>query len=315
MKARFSIVKRGKLWVGLAILLFIGSRLLFLFNARYSEEFTGWINLWINSVLDIDKEKVNLEQYLIDQWHQDVQTLLEIEWETTVIKIYTKVDTDEKVAELSTEIKQYFLDNQIISSTDDILQQTITWPSVGSYMQKSALRALVVWIIFIVIYMLFSFWGIRNYLSASTLWLVTVLTMIFDVSIPIGAYGLWMSINSTIQIDTIFFIALLTTLWYSINDTIIVFDRIRENIKNKWISKESDYEDIFENSIWQTMKRSIGTSFSTLLVVISMFIFGTGIIKKFSLVIWVGIIAWTLSSIFIAAPLTYMLISKSKKKK
>ena len=94
---------------------------------------------------------------------------MEVEDGVTIVKIHTKVDTDEKVAELSKEIKQYLLDNDVISSTDQIIQQTITGPSVGSYMQKAALRALIVGLIFIVIYMLFSFSAVRNYISPAIL--------------------------------------------------------------------------------------------------------------------------------------------------
>jgi SecD/SecF fusion protein len=142
-----------------------------------------------------------------------------------------------------------------------------------------------------------------------------VATMFFDISIPSGAYWLWMSINPTIQIDTVFIIAILTTMWYSINDTIIVFDRIRENFHNKGTGKDILYWKIFEDSLWQTMKRSIWTSLSTLLVVIAMFIFGSWVIKSFAFVIWVWVISGSFSSIFIAAPLAYIALWKYKKEK
>jgi SecD/SecF fusion protein len=145
--------------------------------------------------------------------------------------------------------------------------------------------------------------------------IVTIATMFFDISIPSWAYWLWMGINSTIQIDTVFIIAILTTMWYSINDTIIVFDRIRENLQNKWTGKDILYWKIFEDSLWQTMKRSIWTSLSTLLVVIAMFVFGSWVIQSFAFVIWVWVVAWSFSSIFIAAPLAYMALWKYKQER
>lgn len=285
MKPKFAIIKRSRMWIIISAFLLVMSRFFFFSNTRFSEEFTWWINLWIDAVLDINQEKAALEEYLISKSYQNVEVSLEKEDNIVIFKIHTKVDTDEKVADLSKEIKDYLLDNEIISSVDQIVQQTITGPSVGAYMQKAALRALVVGLIFIVIYMLFSFAAIRNYISPLLLWIVTVITMVFDMSIPAWAYGLWMSFNSTIQIDTIFIIAILTTMWYSINDTIIVFDRIRENLHNKGTWKDVVYGKVFELSLWQTIKRSLYTSFSTLLVVITMFIFWTWVIQNFSFVI------------------------------
>jgi len=124
------------------------------------------------------------------------------------------------------------------------------------------------------IYMMFSFSAIRKSIPPSTLAIVTIITMIFDVSIPAGAYGFLMMINNSVTVDTVFIIAVLTNMGYSINDTIIVFDRIRENIQNK-NEKNLVYGKIFDTSLWQTMRRSIGTSLSTLLVIVAMYIFGT----------------------------------------
>jgi SecD/SecF fusion protein len=100
-------------------------------------------------------------------------------------------------------------------------------------MQKSAKTAIVVGVILMAIYMMFSFATIRKYVAPGVLAGVTVATMIFDVSMPAGMYGIWMHFNKTIMIDSVFIIALLTNMGYSINDTIIIFDRVRENIQNK----------------------------------------------------------------------------------
>ncbi|MCK9466827.1 MAG: protein translocase subunit SecF [Candidatus Absconditabacterales bacterium] len=315
MKARFNIIKKAPIWIAISIVLFLISIFLFFSNARYSEEFTGGISLGIDKTVDNQKEQANLEQYLLENQYEVLKVSLETVEDTTMFKINTKVDTDEKVAELSEQIKQYLLENNLISSTDEIIEQTITGPSVGSYMQKSAVTALIVGVIFIVIYMLFSFSAIRHYVSPSILGIVVAVIMIFDVVIPAGAYGIWMWVNNTIQIDSIFIIAILTVMGYGINDTIIIFDRIRENLQNRGTGKDVVYGKVFEDSIRQTMKRSVGTSFSTLLVVISMFIFGTGIMKHFAFTIGVGIIAATFASIFIATSLVYILLGKYKTEK
>ena len=120
--------------------------------------------------------------------------------------------------------------------------------------------------------MLFSFAGIRKEIAPALLAAIVIATMIFDVAIPAGAYGLRMGFNKTISIDTVFIIAILTTKGYSINDTIVIFDRIRENIKNKAGQKGVLFGKIFEDSLRQTMRRSIMTSTSTFVVVLIMFI-------------------------------------------
>lgn len=301
------------MWVFIWLWLMAASRVLFFTNDRYSEEFTWGISLWVITQSNADQVKSSVIEHLTQEQYEDIKVSAEKYDGVVTTKIHTKVTDDEMVSALSKDIQSYLVETNVIKSTQDIVQQTITWPSVWSYMQKSALTALIVWLIFIIIYMMFSFAAIRAYISPAILAFVTIGTMLFDISIPAWAYGLWMSINSTIQIDTIFIIAILTTMWYSINDTIIIFDRIRENLQHKWTWKDILHGKIFEDSLWQTMKRSIWTSLSTLVVVIAMFLFGSWVIKGFAFAIWIWVIAGSYSSIFIAAPLAYIISGKFKK--
>lgn len=132
-----------------------------------------------------------------------------------------------------------------------------------------------------------------------------------SISIPAGAYGIWMALDPTTQIDTVFIIAILTIIGYGINDVIIIFDRIRENMISS--NEKIAYANVFDESIRQTFKRSLGTSISTLLVLIAMFVFGTGVIQRFSFTVGVGVIVSFLSSIFVAASTAYLLINLTKK--
>lgn len=88
------------------------------------------------------------------------------------------------------------------------------------------------------IYILISFREMRHLVSPLLLAVITVFTMLFDIAFPAGMYGLWMQANSAIQIDAIFIVALLTIMGYSINDTIIIFDRVREN----FLTHEKQFE-------------------------------------------------------------------------
>lgn len=307
---RFSIIKRSYIWLTIGAALLIWSWTIFFMNMRFSEEFTGWVKIKVDTKLDqIATEKI--QSFLEEKKYKDTNVSLEA-WDTTsTLSIKVNVETDEQVATLSKEVQQSLLDNKYISSKDQIIEQTVTGPSVGDYMQKSAKNALIVGLVLMAIYMMFSFAAIRNSVPPSILAGVTIITMIFDVSIPAWAYGFLMMVNHTVSINTVFIIAVLTNMWYSINDTIIVFDRIRENIQNK-SGKSVLFGKLFDDSLWQTMRRSIGTVLSTFLVIVCMYIFGTGDIKTFAFTIGVWVLAGSYSSIFISAPLAYILMGKYK---
>ena len=286
-----------------------------MWNARYSEEFTSWVTISVLWDYSSDEQKANIEQFLKDNEYNDANVYLDYQDGSTTMKVQTRMNDDSQVSELSKNFKQYLIDQEIIEWEENITEQKVTWPSVWSYMKKTTVRALIIWLIFIVIYLLISFATIRNYISPASLGLIVLITMIFDISLPLGAYGIWMAISETVQVDTIFIIALLTIMWYCINDTIVIFDRIRENLVSKKTSKDLVYWEVFEKSIRECINRSVATSISTLLVVICMFIFGTWVIKSFSFTIWVWVIFGTFASIFLAAPIAYLLSWRYLKEK
>lgn len=315
MKAQFSFMKKAPIWVGIWAILLVIAGFLFFANARYSEEFTWWVKITVAGVLDQTTLTQDLLQYMDTKWYQDTNVAVEIDNENTKISLRTKVEKDEQVNTLSQDIQSTLIQKGYIKTTSEVVEQSITGPSVGSYMQKSAKNALIVGLILMAIYMIFSFAGVRKEISPALLAGVVIATMIFDVGIPAWAYGLWMAIDKTIAIDTIFIIAVLTNMGYSINDTIIVFDRIRENMKNTSWQKGILFGKIFEQSIRQTMRRSFGTVITTLLVIVAMYILWSGVIKQFAFTIGIWVIAGSYSSIFISAPLTYILLGKYRKER
>jgi len=307
----FSIIKRTYLWLIIGAVLMLWSAVLFFSNINLSIDFTGWMNIRIATVLD-DSFSPSFSEYAAEQWLDGIAAQIKAEEFFTDIVIKTSDKTDEEITQLARLLEQYLIENNHIADEEWIIQSSTTGPSVGSYMQSAALRAVIIGILFMVVYMLFSFAAIRKFVSPGILGSVTVVTMLFDMLIPAGAYGLLMMINPTIQVDTVFIIAILTIMGYSINDTIIIFDRIRENAEKLGGEKKKNviHGEIFEKSVRQTMRRSIGTSLSTLLVVIAMYAFGTGVIKIFAFTVWVGVLAGTVSSIFIAAPLAYLMLGR-----
>jgi len=315
MKAPFSIMKRAYLWVSFWAIVLAIALFLFFSNARYSEEFTGWVKITVAGVLDAATAKNDITTYLQSKGYKDTNVAIELGKDTTKISLKTSVDKDEQVNILSKDIEWFLVQKKYIASTSDVLEQSITWPSVWSYMQKSAKNALIVGVLLMAIYMLFAFAGIRKEISPSMLAVVVVATMIFDVWVPSWAYGFWMMIDHTMAINTVFIIAVLTNMGYSINDTIIIFDRIRENIKNKAGQKGILFGKIFEDSLRQTMRRSFGTVLSLFLVILAMYFLWSGSIREFAFTIGIWVVAGSYSSIFISAPLTYILLGKYRKER
>jgi len=178
---------------------------------------------------------------------------------------------------------------KLLQGTGDfeIRRVDIVGAKVGSELREKGLMALVLAIAGILIYVSFRFeWRFA---------LASVLALVHDVSISMGAVVLF---GIEVNLDTL--AALLTILGYSLNDTIIVFDRIREGINE---SKETQLNKIIDESVTQTLSRTTLTSLTTFFVVLTLFLFGGEIIKGFSFTLLVGIVVGTYSSIFVASPI------------
>lgn len=312
---RFGIIKRAYIWVILAVCIAVGWVVVFLMSANYSEEFTGWVSISINTHTDAEEIQNSLRSFLAEKNYDKASVHVNTSEEDTQIKINADLKNDDLVAQLSTDISNFLLDKKYVETTDDIIWQALTWPSVWDYMKTTAMQALVIWIILMVIYMLLAFKEIRKYISPAILSGVVLCVMVFDILATIGAYWIWMLINDTLQVDTIFIISVLTVIAYWINDVIVIFDRIRENLsRNK--DKGAIYGKIFEDSIRQSIRRSISTSVSTLIVLVAMFfLWNSDVLQQFSFTVWMWIVFSTLSSIFLGAPLAYLLMWKFKKEK
>ena len=312
---RFGIIKRAYIWLILAVCIAAGGLLVFLMKANYSEEFTWWVNISINTETDSEEIQNNLSSFLAEKNYGKTNVHVNTTEEDTQIKINASLDSDDVVAQLSTDISDFLLNEGYITSTEDIIWQTLTGPSVGDYMKTTAMQALIIWLVLMVIYILLAFKETRKYISPAVLSGSVLCVMLFDILATIWAYWVWMLFNDTLQVDTIFIISVLTIIWYGINDVIVIFDRIRENMmKNK--DKNVVYGKIFEDSIWQSVRRSIWTSVSTLIVLAAMFfLWNSAVLQQFSFAVGMWVIFSTLGSIFLWAPLAYLLMGKFNKEK
>ena len=312
---RFGIIKRAYIWLILAVCIALWGGFIFLMNANYSEEFTGWVSVSINTQTDSQEIQKSLSSFLDEKDYGKTNVHVNTTEEDTQIKINADLKNDDVVAQLSTDISNFLIDKWYVESTEDIVWQTLTWPSVWDYMKTTAIQALIIGIILMIIYMLLAFKEIRKYISPAILSGVVLCVMLFDILATVWAYGVWMLFNDTLQVDTIFIISVLTVIAYGINDVIVIFDRIRENMsRNK--DKNVVYGKLFEDSIWQSVRRSIWTSISTLIVLAAMFfLWNSDVLQQFSFTVGMWIVFATCSSIFLWAPLAYLLMGRFNKEK
>lgn len=314
---KFAIIRRSYIWLIGWFCLSILAAVVFYLNFKLSIEFTWWVDMSINTTIDWDIVKSDLQEALIAEWYLQslVTTNKQIDDSLSVI-VNLGLTDDKQVKDASEKIQDILIEREIIESDEDLLWLSLIWPSIWANMKESTMWILILWILAIAVYMMFSFSSIRGFISPSKLAFVTIVTMMFDVIIPSWAYGLYMYFDPTIQVNTVFVTALLMIMGYSINDTIIILDRVRENVNltKDGVAKWINYSQVFEDSIWQTMRRSMWTSISTFLVVFILFIFSyiywAKLIQDFSFVLSVWVLVGTFSSIFIAAPLVYILIWK-----
>lgn len=171
-------------------------------------------------------------------------------------------------------------------------------PTLGKEMTRKAIIAIVIVILAILSFIAFSFREVSTPVSSWKYGASAMLTMAHDIIVPAGVYTLFSHYYGA-EVNTLFVIALLTIMAVTISDKIVVFDRIRENLK----IKKGSFDEIVGMSLIQTMTRSINTSFAIVLTLLALFFFGPESTKFFSLTLIVGVVVGTYSSIFVASPL------------
>ena len=191
--------------------------------------------------------------------------------------------------------------NPDIREGGSIVSSSKVGPSVAKDITNGAMISVALALFFIFIYILVRFRNIGFSVGS-------IVALALDTLIVIGFYSVchgW--IGFSLEIDQTFIGAILTVIGYSINDKVVVFDRIRENMR---LHPKQDYQTLFNDSINQTLTRTINTSFSTLIVLLSIFILGGDSIRSFAFAMILGVFFGTLSSIFIASPVAYLVLGK-----
>ena len=184
-----------------------------------------------------------------------------------------------------------------------IAQLTEVGPTIGLELRNKALIALGLVLLCILLFIAFAFRKVSQPVSSWVYGLIALVTLIHDVIVPVGFFAALGHFHGA-QVDTLFVTAILTVLGFSIHDTIVVFDRTRENLRiNHDRNRKEDFAETAGRSLNQTFVRSINTSLTVLITLLILYFIGPASTRDFALTLLVGIIAGTYSSIFLATPL------------
>lgn len=191
--------------------------------------------------------------------------------------------------------------NPDVRAGGSIISSTKVGPAVAKDITNGAIISVLFALVAIFLYILIRFHNVAFSVGSTV-------ALALDALIVIGFYSLlWGIVPFSLEIDQTFIGAILTVIGYSINDKVVVFDRIRENLT---LYKKRDLQTLFNDSLNETLARTINTSFSTLIVLLCIFFFGGESIRSFSFAMILGVVFGTLSSIFIAAPIAYLTLGR-----
>lgn len=286
------ILGKRKIWYTISIIvLAIGLVFLFAKGLNYGIDFDGG----------------TLLEYKFDQEvsNEDIRSILEdinvasdakIQQSTGQGVFSTIIRTKELTPEEKVQVEEKL--RTVFPSTEMLRSETVG-PIIGEQLRNKALLAMLIASVAIVLYI-----SVRFEFRFA---IISIITLLHDVLITVGAFAL---IGK--EINTPFVAALLTIIGYSINDTIVIFDRIRENMK---LMHNKSFEVLANSAVVDTLPRSINTSLTTLITILAIYLFGGASIKTFMLALFIGMFAGTYSSIFVASPLLVTWTNRLSNKK
>jgi SecD/SecF fusion protein len=287
-----------------------------------SIDFTGGRNFVVLFENEVQPEAVR--PMLAEAFPESNTSVIALGTEGKTLRISTNYRIQEESVEVDSEIEEKLfnvlkganllaedltLDNFINRDEragGSIISSQKVGPSVAADITRGAIISVILAIIAIFLYILLRFRNVAFSVGAIT-------ALVFDVVLILGMYAIWWGILPfSLEIDQTFIGAVLTAIGYSINDKVVVFDRIREYIG---LYPKRDRQELFNTSLNSTLNRTINTSVSTFIVLAVIFCLGGASIRSFAFAMILGVIFGTLSSIFIAAPTAYLTMGKTIKEK
>jgi preprotein translocase subunit SecF len=186
-------------------------------------------------------------------------------------------------------------------------------PVLGAELKRKSVSAIVMVLLAIVLFITFAFRQVSRPVASWKYGAAAIIALFHDVIIPMGFFSIMAHFYGGYEVDALFVTALLVVLGFSIHDTIVVFDRVREHL-HVGSDKGKSFEEIVGISVEETFIRSINTSITTVLALVAVFVWGPETTRNFALVLIVGIVAGTYSSIFVGSPLLVTMAGKEVKK-
>ena len=288
MKVNLHIIRNIKYYLSVSIVLVVLSIVVFFAKGlNYGIDFTGG-NLF---QLKYNDKKITLTE-INENLDKLSEKLPQVNSNSRKVQISEDGTVILRVPELKEEDKKEVLNSLQELGAFNLDKEDKVGASIGDDLKKSAIYSLGIGAILIVLYITLRF--------EFSFAIGGILSLLHDIIIAVGFIALM-----GYEVDTPFIAAILTILGYSINDTIVIYDRIRENLKRK--HKGWTLEECMDESVNQTAIRSINTSVTTLFSVIAILIFGGASLKTFIMTLLIGILAGTYSSIFVATPIVYLL--------
>ena len=289
MKVNLHIIRNIKYYLSVSIVLVVLSIVVFFAKGlNYGIDFTGG-NLF---QLKYNDKKITLTE-INENLDKLSEKLPQVNSNSRKVQISEDGTIILRVPELKEEDKKEVLNSLQELGAFNLDKEDKVGASIGDDLKKSAIYSLGIGAILIVLYITLRF--------EFSFAIGGILSLLHDIIIAVGFIALM-----GYEVDTPFIAAILTILGYSINDTIVIYDRIRENLKRRH-TKNWTLEDCMDESVNQTAIRSLNTSITTLFSVIALLIFGGASLKTFIMTLLIGILAGTYSSIFIATPIVYIL--------
>ncbi len=305
------IVKNRKIFYTFSILLVAASiAALCIWGLSYSIDFTGGSSVqfqYKNVRPDISVVKSEIDSLTFDPTIKGTYSLIPNGTNSYVLNLRTITDSERSLLTgvLSSDA----------SNTPQISQFSSIGPVLGQQAASKSIMAIILVIICIVLFITFAFRKVSEPVSSWKYGIVSIIALCHDMIIPTGVFIVLNHFFHGYEIDTLFVTAILVILGFSIHDTIVVFDRVRENLRvNSGNKIKKTFEETVGASISQTFIRSINTSLTTLLAILVVYLAGPVATKHFALALLVGIFFGTYSSIFIGSNLLVTLEKAQQKK-
>ncbi len=284
------IIKNRKIFLSISALAITGSILALIFwGLNFGVDFAG------GSLMEVkfDNYQVTVTEVQDSLKEVNLQGLTIQPTQDSVILRF-KEDSEEVHQAVLSGLQKLAAEKE---TTMTELQFDSVGPTVGQELKSKSFNTAVVVLLAIVFYISMAFRKVSRPVASWKYGVTAIIALIHDVIITLGVFS-FLEHFYGIEVNTPFIAAILTVLGYSVSDTIVVFDRIRENLPKS----QDNFEDTVNRSINQTMVRSINTSFSSILALVAILFFGGSTIKDFALALVIGIFVGTYSSIFIASP-------------